>query len=98
MQIEALQELAKIIKLSQELREASYVQPTVSTPCAIRYYTSSLYESALEAAAQTLSLPHEHVIVAGTAQLVYLLNNTAWNDIQAWSTDIINYKSEEESK
>lgn len=98
MRVKDLQELAKIIELSQELRKASYVQPTVSTPYAIGYYTSSLYESALEAAAQTLSLPHEHVTVEGIAQLVYMLNSTAGNDIREWSTDIINYKSEEESK
>ena len=94
MRIEDLKELAKIISLAQDIREESFVQPDRISPGNVGHYMCDMYSAALNAAAQITSLPHEHVIVEGIAQLVYLLNTGFWNDIQAWNSDILKLPEE----
>lgn len=94
MRVKDLKELAKIVALAQDIREESFVQPDSKGPGQHGHYMCDMYRAALNAAAQITSLPHEHVIVEGIAQLVYLLNTRFWNDIQAWSTDILNLPEE----
>ena len=94
MRIKDLQELAKVIELAQDIREESFVEHTGGPGEFYGYHTCDMYSAALNAAAQITSLPHEHVLVEGIAQLVYLLNTGFWNDIQAWNADILKLTEE----
>ena len=98
MKIEDLKELAKIIALAQDIRENSFVHPERISPGLVGYYTCAMNEAALKAAAQVTKLPHDHVLVEGIAQLVYLLNSELWNDIRWWSADILNLPEDGDSK
>ena len=98
MRIQDLKELAKIIDLAQDIREKSYVRPDSKGPGQHCHYMCDMYRAALNAAAQITRLPHEHVLVEGIAQLVYLLNTGFWNDIQAWNADILNLPEDGDSK
>ena len=89
MKIEDLKELAKIIALAQDIREESYVPPPEeASSWNVGHYDCGQYRAGLKAAAQVTNLPHEHVLVEGLAQLVYLINSELWNDVQAWNADI----------
>ena len=94
MRIEDLKELAKIVALAQDIREKSFVQPERVSPGFVGHYMCDMYEAALNAAAQITRLPHEHALVEGIAQIVYLLNTEFWNDIQAWNDDILKLPEE----
>lgn len=94
MEVRDLQELAKIIALAQDFREESFVHPDRTSPRTVGHYTCSIYNAALKAASQVTNLPHEHVLVEGIAQLVYLLNSELWNDMQAWNADILKLPEE----
>ena len=95
MRIRDLKELANIIALAQDIREESYVPPPEDAPSwNVGHYNCGQYGAALNAAAQITKLPHEHVLVEGIAQLVYLLNSELWNDIQGWNADILKLPEE----
>ena len=94
MRIRDLKELAKIIALAQDIREKSYVRPDSMGPGQHCHYMCDMYSAALNAAAQITRLPHEHVLVEGIAQLVYLLNSELWVDIQGWNADIFKLSEE----
>lgn len=89
MNAKDLKELAKIIALAQDIRENSFERPDSMEPGSHGHYMCDMYSAALNAAAQITRLPHEHVLVEGIAQLVYLLNTEVWNEIQAWNADIL---------
>ena len=89
MKIEDLKELAQIISLAQDIREESF-KPNEDTQAFLPgHYTCNRYDSAIKAASQITKLPHEHMIVKAIAQIVYLLNTGMWNDVSAWSRDIL---------
>lgn len=89
MNVNNLKELAQIISLAQDIREASF-KPNEDTPAfLLGRYTCSRYDSAIKAASQITKLPHEHMIVEAIARIVYLLNTGMWNDVSAWSRDIL---------
>ena len=94
MRVKDLQELAKIIALAQDFREESFVHPDRTSPRTFGHYTCSKYDAALKAAAQVTNLSHEHVIVEGIAQLVYLLISEWWNDMKVWNADILKLPEE----
>ena len=94
MGIEDLKELAKIIELAQDIREESFVPPDSMGPQCHGHFMCDMYRAGLKAAALVTNLPHEHVLVEGIAQLVYLLNSEFWNDIQAWNADILKLPEE----
>ena len=94
MKIEDLKELARIIALAQDIREESYVPPDRLDPGYYGRYMCDRYSAALKAAVQVTNLPHEHVLVEGIAQLVYLLNSELWNDVRAWNSDILKLPEE----
>ena len=94
MRIRDLKELAKIIALAQDIHEKSYVRPDSKGPGQHGHYMCDMYRAALNAAAQITRLPHEHVLVEGIAQLVYLLNSELWNDMQGWNADILKLPEE----
>ena len=98
MKIEDLKELARIVELAQDIRENSFVQPERISPGFVGHYTCDKYSAALNAAAQITRLPHEHVLVEGVAQLVYLLNSELWNDVQGWNADILKLPEDGDSK
>ena len=98
MRIQDLKELANIIALAQDIREESFVQPDSKCPGQHGHYTCDKYSAALNAAAQITRLPHEHVLVEGVAQLVYLLNSELWNDVQGWNADILKLPEDGDSK
>ena len=94
MRVKDLKDLAKIISLAQDIREESFVQPDRISPGNVGHYMCDMYSAALKAAAQVTNLPHEHVLVEGIAQLVYLLNSELWNDMQGWNADILKLSEE----
>ena len=98
MRIRDLKELAKIIALAQDIHEKSYVRPDSMGPGQHGHFMCDMYRAALNAAAQITRLPHEHVLVEGIAQLVYLLNSELWRDMQDWNADILNLPEDGDSK
>ena len=94
MEIKDLKELAKIIALAQDIRVKSYVRPDSIGPGQHEHFMCDMYSAALNAAAQITKLPHEHVLVEGIAQLVYLLNSELWLDMQGWNADILKLPEE----
>ena len=98
MEIKDLKELANIIALAQDIREESFVQPDSKGPGQHGHYMCDMYRAALKAAAQITRLPHEHILVEGIAQLVYLLNSELWRDMQDWNADILNLPEDGDSK
>ena len=89
MRIRDLKELAKIIALAQDIREESFVPPDSGRTDSQGHFMCGMYNAALKAAAQITRLPHEHILVEGIAQLVYLLNSELWRDMQDWNADIL---------
>ena len=94
MKIEDLKELAKIVALAQDIRVKSFVPPDSGRTDSQGHFMCGMYNAALNAAAQITSLPHEHVLVEGIAQLVYLLNSELWLDMQGWNADILKLSEE----
>ena len=94
MKIEDLKELARIIALAQDIREESFVEHAGGPRELCGYYTCDKHSAALKAAAQVTNLPHEHILVKGIAQLVYLLNSELWMDMQDWNADILKLPEE----
>ena len=94
MRVKDLKDLANIIALAQDIREKSYVRPDSYGPGQHGHFMCDMYSAALKAAEQVTNLPHEHVLVEGIAQLVYLLNSELWNDMQGWNADILKLPEE----
>lgn len=98
MKIGDLKELARIVELAHAIREESFVKLAGGPRELCGYYTCNKYCAALKAAAQITRLPHEHVLVGGIANLVYLLNSELWDDMQGWNADILKLPEDGDSK
>jgi hypothetical protein len=74
--------LAKLIMLSQKLREESFDEEKIEYPQCRNFYKLTMYEAA-EIAVKQLSFDES------MAQPIYLMNRYVWNDIQDWANKIL---------
>lgn len=76
---EETQKLAKAILLAQDIRERSW---TYSPGKEHGFYTTD-HDEAAKQACEKLKMDNELI------QVVYLLNVTAWNNVQIWAKEIL---------
>ena len=81
LDLTALKTLSSVIAVAQDIREESFVDGR---------YKVSMHDSSVRAAVRVLNLHKDHTTVEAVATVVYLLNELAWNDIQAWAADVEN--------
>lgn len=97
------EQLALIVLRSQEIHEASYVRGedisyrsygNVEMTFPTGEYKKDHMVSSIEACAEILGGEHAE---NGLPYVVYLLNATAWNDVQLWAQDVLGLKPVGES-
>jgi hypothetical protein len=83
-------EFATAVLAAQRIHEESYVKgdPIVFDD-GPQFPTGAYTKDHMMAACEALGEPFEGHMGSGMAYPLYLLNSTAWNDIQSWAEDVL---------